>query len=252
MVQARRHFLISRIQYQGGGYRRDRADDSFGIAGAFEEMPHEKFAVEPCGDIAIGIPMKRMSRAGTPRPGTGAKRKSAPVVEKASDDGDDLTAATGPQFEERSGKVTERDTLGAPLKAPGVQIEAGDRRGVHEKADGDEKQTASENVFSFAKRVAAGQSRQQILLHERYADPKRKNGKIKSAGVQGDERVGFFDAAGIIHQDHAGDGETPAKNVDANEARGVIFVDRFAICFWRWRSERFRGGHSVGHYRLKT
>ncbi|HEV3219784.1 MAG TPA: hypothetical protein VGZ48_08430 [Candidatus Acidoferrales bacterium] len=45
----------------------------------------------------------------------------------------------------------------------------------------------------------------------------------------GDEMVGFFVAAGIIHQDHAGDGDT-AKNVEANEARGVISVtaSRFA------------------------
>jgi hypothetical protein len=32
----------------------------------------------------------------------------------------------------------------------------------------------------------------------------------------------------------------------------VIFGDRFAICLWRWRSERFRGRHSVDHDRLKT
>jgi hypothetical protein len=184
MVRAPRHFLISRIQYQGGGDRRDRADDSFGIAGAFEEMPHEKVCGRAMRRYCDRDPHEANVAGRNAQAGHGSKAQERPVAEKASDDGDDLTAATGPQFEERSGKVTERDALGDPPKAPGVQIEADDRRGVHQKADGDEKQTASENVFSFAKRVAAGQSRQQILLHERYADQKRKNGKIKSAGVQ--------------------------------------------------------------------
>ncbi|MGC2702873.1 MAG: hypothetical protein WA361_00060 [Candidatus Acidiferrales bacterium] len=42
--------------------------------------------------------------------------------------------------------------------------------------------------------------------------------------------VGFFVAAGIIHQDHAGDGEA-AKYVEAHKARGGIFADGFAIRF---------------------
>jgi hypothetical protein len=46
----------------------------------------------------------------------------------------------------------------------------------------------------------------------------------------GDDMVGFFVAAGIIHQDHAGDGDT-AKNVDANEARGVISVTASRFSF---------------------
>ena len=54
--------------------------------------------------------------------------------------------------------------------------------------------------------------------HERYADKKKKGWKNKVGGSpavpfgMGDEMVGFLVATGIIHQDHAGDGET-AKNV---------------------------------------
>ena len=55
-------------------------------------------------------------------------------------------AAVGPQFENCRCKVTERDALRHAFEAPGMKIHADERRSVHEKTDGDEKQAAFENV----------------------------------------------------------------------------------------------------------
>ncbi|MGA7854845.1 MAG: hypothetical protein WCA15_16080 [Candidatus Acidiferrales bacterium] len=61
-------------------------------------MAHEKLAVEPRGDIAIGIHERKVA-AGDAEARDGSKTQKRPVAEKAGDDGEDLGAAAGPQFE---------------------------------------------------------------------------------------------------------------------------------------------------------
>ncbi len=120
-----------------GGDGGDGVDDAFGIASAVVKMAHEEFAIEPCGDVAVGV-HERDVAAGKAEAGNGSEAEESPIAEEANGDGDELTAAGEVEFENGGDEVAESDALGDSFEAKRVEIEAVDGRSVDEEADGDE------------------------------------------------------------------------------------------------------------------
>jgi len=128
-----------------GGDGGDGVENAFGIARAVVEMAHEELAVEPGGDVAVGV-HERDIPARKAEAGNGSEAEKGPIAEQADDDGDELAAAGEVEFEDGRSEIAEGDALGDAFEAEGVEVQAVDGRGVDEQADGDEDEGTFEGV----------------------------------------------------------------------------------------------------------
>jgi hypothetical protein len=126
---------------------------------------------------------------------------------------------------EWGGEIADRNALGYAFKAPGVQVQSDDGRGIHKQSDGDQDQAAVERMpqdppRGFAALKAGGKREHHRDAHQKQKRREDEVGRSPAipVGVL-DRTIGQVVAAGVVDHNHSGDGES-AENIQAKQPFG--------------------------------